>query len=111
MLKNSPQRIKKLVDKHGRGMIRRRFVTSGPSYDQTKTPVDSPITGIAFDFETDEIDGTVIQKKDKMIIVASENEIKKEDKIVDDGIEYYILDLEQVKPGTDVMMYIIQGRA
>lgn len=105
-------RIKSVISRLGRPLAYRTVAKAGSFYDPTLATVDTNITGVVFDFRSDEIDGSIVLKKDKQIVVSADGlTIKKGDSIVDNGVEYKIIDFEEVQPGTEKAMYIVQGRA
>lgn len=111
-MKGFSRRIKRLINREGRSITHRTYTNSGvDDFNPTQTPSDTTVVGIVFDFESTEIDGSIIQQHDKEIVIASDQVINKEDKIIDNGIEYSIVAMEETQPGDDVFMYIIQGRA
>lgn len=111
MAANFSGKITRLINRLGRAVIVRTYTNSGSEFDPTRTPADAPATAVIFDFDASETAGSIIQENDKEIILSSTVPVIKQDKIVDGGIEYNIINLVEVAPGASVLMYIIQGRA
>jgi hypothetical protein len=111
MLASFVTRIAALIDREGRPVTVRAFVNSGSNFDPTRTPTDTPATAAVFDFEASEVDGSIIQANDKDINLSSTVPVDLQSVIIDNGIEYTLINVEEVGPGGDVLMYIAQGRA
>jgi len=103
-------RIKQLIKRGGRIATYRTFVNSGPDYNPTQTPVDTDIYLIEFDFDASERDGSIITSNDTEFAIISDIVIDKKGKIVDKGVEYEIMSVDDVMPGDDPFMYVVQGR-
>ena len=103
--------IKSLVDRLGRDVTLRSYSATGPAYDPVLTPSDQPIKAAVFDYNADEVDGSIIQSSDKEFVIASTVAITKQMKIIDRTKEYNIENLEEVEPGNELLMFIAQGRA
>ncbi len=103
--------ITSLVSRLGRAVTVRTFVNSGSDFDPTRTPTDTPATAAVFDFDASEVDGSIIQANDKEFVLSSTVAIDKQAVIIDNSIEYTLINIEEVGPGGDVLMYIAQGRA
>lgn len=115
-------RISRLVDKVGRDITHRTYVSSGPAFNPVLTQLDVTLRSAVFDFEADEIDGSIIQRHDKQFVISIgpidewylyflSMPISTQDKIVDGGIEYSIVSVNDTAPGDTQLLYIIQGRA
>lgn len=111
MLSSFKGNITSLVSRLGRSVTVRTFVNSGPAFDPVRTPTDAPATAAVFDFEASEVDGSIIQANDKEFVLSSTVAIDKQAVIIDGAIEYTLINVEEVGPGGDVLMYVAQGRA
>lgn len=112
MLDGFVEHIQRLIDQGGRDLTLRTIAKSGSFFDPTNTPTDTTVRGMVFDYEVGELDGSVIQRQDKEILISTIGTvINKDDTIVDNGVEYNIINLEEAQPGPDKLVYIIQGRA
>lgn len=111
MLNSFQGNIASLISRIGRPVTVRTFVNSGSNFDPVHTPTDTPATAAVFDFEASEVDGSIIQANDKDINLSSTVPVDLQSVIIDNGIEYTLINVEEVGPGGDVLMYIAQGRA
>lgn len=112
MLNGFRGNITSLISRLGRAVVVRTKVNSGTSFNPVQANVDVPSTAVIFDYESSEIDGTIIQKHDKLIVLDGTNILTKNDFIVDNGVEYAIISIEEVVPGAQgKLMHVVQGRA
>ena len=112
MLDYFGQNIESLVNRIGRDIIVRNFTKTGPNYAPVLTPVDTPnVKAAVFDYDANEIDGSTIQRDDKEFVIASSATILKTSKLVDGDKQYQIISLEEVQPGSELLMYVAQGRS
>jgi len=110
MLRGFPSRIGALVVRLGRTAIYRTYTITGPSYDPVRTPMNTPITLVEFDFEAPERDGSIITTNDTEFVIDSAVPIDKTGLIVDRGIEYQIVSVDDTMIGNDAIMYVVQCR-
>lgn len=110
MLEGVADRITSLIDRIGRDVEIRTIVDSGTPYNATQTPSDDPARAAIIGFKAHETDGSIIQAQDKKAYISSTESITKKDKIVDQTIEYQIIDLRTVQPGDEKFLYIAQLR-
>jgi hypothetical protein len=112
MLDGFQSNIHRLVSGLGRDMTLKAVVNTGSFFDPAGVPVETTIKAAAFDYTVDEIDGTIIQAEDKEFVISGKGlTINKNDIIVDNSVEYRIVNLEKVAPGKENIFYIAQGRA
>lgn len=102
----------RLIEKFGqRGAIQRYTAGSGrPTYPET------PCDLVVLDYRTDQIDGTRITSKDRIIYISMKGidfELAKEDRIRDGtGTVYEIIPpLKPLNPGGTTVYVEVQGRA
>lgn len=98
-----------LIERFGRTMTLRTLVQSGSAFDPTVTNSDASITGVMTGYRANQIDGTLIQAGDKLLLTHSA--VTVQDKIVDDGKEYSVITVDTVKPGGTTLLYKVQVRA
>lgn len=111
-LKGFKSNIKSLIDRLGRDVTYREYVDSGTDYQPTTTPVDVTVKAAIFSYNLTERDNDIIQHTDRKIAISSDGvTISKNGVIIDDGIEYRLVNLEQVGPKSEVLMYVAQGRS
>lgn len=91
-------------------------VTAG-TFDPTTNTVtgasetDTTIKAVITDFDESQIDGTIIQRKDKQVLITADVVTPKlEDKITDGSVTYQIVNINQIAPGDIVMLYKLQVR-
>lgn len=99
-----------LINRLGRSVLIRTYTQGGTSYDPTLTPTDTPAVAAVFNFKSEEIDGTVIKRDDKLFLIGAISTVTQKDKIVDDSKEYTIISLEKIGPGDEEFYYRVQGR-
>lgn len=100
----------RLISKFGRDFTLRTLQKSGPSYNPVIVNSDVTVKGVFTKFKAGEIDGTLIQSSDKMVIIDSSVIPDVEQRIVDGSNEYSIVDVDEIKPGEIGMIYKVQAR-
>lgn len=98
-----------LIERFGRTMTLRTLVQSGSAFDPTVTNSDTSIIGVMTGYRANQIDGTMIQSGDKLLLTHSA--VTVQDKIVDDGKEYSVITVNVVKPGGTTLLHKVQVRA
>lgn len=79
------------------------------------------VTGVVIDFEKDEVDGTVILRADKRVLVAAKSvtdeggsavnlNIEDYSDILDGGTRYRIINAQVIEPGDTRILYDLQVR-
>jgi len=92
--------------------------TADPTYDPqtgqvTKTEASYTVDAVFDRYETDRVDGTVIQKEDRLILVKPQTGLvpKVGDRITDAaGIQYDIMDVESIIAYDEVFLWELQAR-
>jgi hypothetical protein len=103
--------IKSLINRIGRDVTYREYVNTGTDYNPVRTPVDITVKAAIFNYSRVERGDSIIQSGDRKIAIASDVAIDKDGLIIDDGVEYRLVALEEVGPQSEVLMYVAQGRA
>ena len=93
--------------------------TGDPSYEATtgvvtKNETSFTVTAVFDNYETDRVDGTVVQKEDRKILVKPQTDLRPKigDKITDaEGITYEIMDVEYITAYDQVFLWELQARA
>ena len=102
---------KKLIVKYGRDITWRVETNTGTEWDPVYSQVDTVIRAVQTNFDTKDIDGTNIQHGDKMLLIHdSSGMIMQGDKIIDDGEEWTIVSIEEIRPGSTRYIYKAQIR-
>ncbi|MDJ0952476.1 MAG: hypothetical protein QNJ81_02235 [Acidimicrobiia bacterium] len=118
------QRISRSVDKAFialddlAGPMTLRSQTGDPTYDatsgtMTKNERTFTVQAIFDKYETDRVDGTVIQKEDRLILVKPQTDLRPKvgDNITDaEGIMYEIMDVESITAYDEVFLWELQAR-
>ena len=98
-----------MIAKYGRPMTLRSQATSGTAWDPTIVTTDTTINGVVVDYSLFEIDGTLVQRVDKRILVGAAVVPTVAMKIVD-GVEMSVMNVKEIKPGDTVIAYEVQAR-
>lgn len=90
---------------------------AGSSYDPdtdtfTEETETSSFKGLVTVFKSSDIDGEMILRDDKRILIAAESISKPNngDKITDGSVTYTVVNTEEVKPGDVAVLYMVQVR-
>lgn len=100
----------------GKKKFRVTFIRPGPTTGPTYAPVPGTPTrhllrGVKGKFRRDEIDGTLIQRGDVRFMVESASFVPAtSDKVEIDGKPYSVIDVDQVSPGGEALLYKVQAR-
>ncbi|MCP5006168.1 MAG: hypothetical protein GY941_19840 [Planctomycetes bacterium] len=101
----------RLIAKHGRVIIIRVKTEDDPNdWQTTSTSVDHSVIGVQTQFKTADIDGEMIRSKDKRFLIDGVVEINESMTLIEDGLEYDIINAELVQPGTRSILYKVQAR-
>ena len=110
MLNGFATKLISIIDRLGTDMVLRSYTLSGTSFDPTRTPSDTTVRAVTFDYSNEERFDSTIQKDDRLFLVAANTPVTKQDKIVDGSKEYHIISIENIGPGDEVFHYRIQAR-
>lgn len=69
------------------------------------------VVGVVTAYDPKEIDGTLIQKGDVLLVATYQTEISIDDRIEIDGKKYRVINPHPVKPSTVLICYRVQLRA
>lgn len=75
--------------------------------------VDTPVKALFTQFAKRDIDGELILQTDKRVLIAAsalDAAPGTQDKIVDGGTEYQVINTETVQPGDTAILYMVQVR-
>lgn len=105
--------IKSLIDRLGRDVIYRTYTVTGTDYNPVRTPVDVTVKAAIFNYHQSERDNGIIQTNDRKIAISAGLgvAISKQGEIVDGSVTYTLVDVEDVGPQAEVLMYVAQGRS
>ena len=104
----------KLIADKGRTVTLRQ-VTGGSAYNpltdtMTNATTDTAVKAVFTSFKQDEIDGTLIMRGDKKVLLAAGIEPKGNDVIVDGATQYRVIEIMTVQPGDTTILYTLQVR-
>jgi hypothetical protein len=80
----------------------------------TKTTQETTVDGVVSEYESQDVDGSVIQREDRRILIRHVEglSIKIGDEIEDEsGITYVVQDPKQIRPRDVTLLWDIRGRA
>lgn len=98
----------RLIAKFGMAGTIRRSVSSGPSYDPVITDVDYACQLVVLEIDLSKVDGTLIQKGDRMVYVSTAGlsiQIVESDKVVIGGKEHAIRQCKPLSPAGLTVYY------
>ena len=111
MLEGVAGRIKTMIDSLGRDVDVQGVTSTGTQRRPTNTESEVSAKAAFSDYKDKETDGTIIQSNDRRAHLSWDTAITKQDKIIDGDIEYQIINLRQVQPGSEKFLYIAQLRS
>lgn len=91
----------------------RRYTTTGPDYNPTRTPQDYPITVVELFYETREIDGSLVLTTDKKVIASTAGVTitpSNDDELIIAGVAHEVVSVKPLQPGGIVLLWEIQAR-
>ena len=101
----------RLIAKYGRSLTLKSEALSGASaWSPTVTSTSTTVIGVVVDYRQSDIDGTLILSGDKKIIISSSVVPTAAGRIADGSLEYSIIDVKEIKPGSTAVLYVIQAR-
>lgn len=100
---------RRLIKENGRAMVVRELIKSGPAHNPVITPNDKAALGVMTEFDANERDDS-FTNEDIKVLLAANIEVTKTMKLVDEGLEYTIVNARKVKPGNTTVIYILQVR-
>jgi len=97
-----------LINRFGRDIIKKSVTNSGTSWNPTQSEVTSTITAVFTNFSKNEIDNVLILATDKKLL--SYDEISMTDFILDDSIDYKVMNVDTIQTGDTKIIYKVQAR-
>ena len=98
------------ISEHGRSMLLRTFTQSGDPWSPSLTPVDTPVVGLQTGWTRSDRDQFLIETGDIKILIDSNVEPSTAGRIVDNNVDYSIIDFATVAPGEQTIFYKVQAR-
>jgi len=99
---------KSLIDEFGREITLKVVTNSGTEWNPTQSEVVSTITAVFTNFSKNEIDNVLILATDKKLL--SYEEISLTDFILDDGIDYKVMNVDTIQTGDIKIIFKAQLR-
>ena len=101
----------KMISKYGQSMTLRSYSSSGDEWNPSLTETDTAVTGVLGNYNDGLMDGTLIQKDDKYVLLDSSVNPTEADKIVIDGVVFSIAAVNTINPGGTKVFHKLQVRA
>ena len=95
----------RLLERFGRQAEMLAIKTSGSSFDPIETEVKEPVIIVQLEFTEKDTDFVKVKKSDIKLLIEADANLKEFQKIIDDGIEYEIVDYTPVRPGPVRILY------
>ncbi len=96
---------KRLIAEYGREFVLKTYSNTGTSFDPTVTEeADITLDGVFTKISFENINENLIKKGDKMLLVDSTETISEKQKVFDDSTLYEIVAVEEIKPGSTLIM-------
>jgi len=99
----------KMIKSNGRSVGLVSYVNSGTDYDPTLTSTTTTTKAVQSNFNTFQVDGTVILATDRKYLFAGDVEPAIGMDVLDGGITYKIKNVWQVKPGDTLILSKVQA--
>lgn len=99
-----------MIGENGRPMLLRTFAQSGDPWSPTQAPVDTDVVGLQTGWTRSDRDQFLIETGDIKIMIDSSVEPSTAGRIVDNGVDYSIIDFATVAPGEQAILYKVQAR-
>lgn len=92
-----------MISKFGRNVVLISYENTGYDYDPIQDETNETIKAVVTSFRANEVDGTIIQKDDKMLITVTPLNISQ--KIQDGTRLYKIISVNEIKPAETSIIY------
>ena len=99
-----------LIREYGREMTLRTETSSGDAWNPTISTSDATVVGVVTTFSKFEIANGLVEAQDKRILFAGNVQVTNAKRIIDGGVEYSIVAIDEVKPGPVTVIYKAQVR-
>lgn len=93
----------RMITRFGRSTTLRTNVKTGDEWNPTITPSDATINAVFISFKATDVDNTLIKSGDKMLL--SYTQIDSKNIIIDGGVKYEVVGVEEVKTGDTAILY------
>lgn len=102
----------RLIAHFGQAGVIRRTTSTGDAWNPTQTSTDYDCTLVVLDYSTTEKNGTLIQAKDRKVLIATDGltiEPTDADKLVIGSAVYSIVSVKPLSPAETVILYEVQA--
>lgn len=103
----------RLIKRFGQSVTLRQKTSSGPAHNPTIVNVDNACTGLVLEYNSNEIDGTLILTGDKKLMLSTQGlsvTPNASDTMIIDGHNHTIEDIAHLSPAGTVILWEIQIR-
>lgn len=107
------QTAERLIQKFGQVGAIRRYTITGTDYDPVRTHQDFPCRLVDLDYDDGVIDGTLIKRGDRRVLLSTAGlsiQPEKDDGIIIGGAESSVKDTLPLSPAGTVVFWQIQAR-
>lgn len=101
---------KRLIAAHGRDMALVTITNSGTGWNPTQGETTQAIIGVQSKFSASEIDGELIRKDDKLILISADVVPALTQRLRDGSTDYSIINIVEIQPGETACLYKLQVR-
>jgi rRNA processing protein Krr1/Pno1 len=100
----------RLINKNGRAAKLVSYTETGDAWNPARVETTTDIVLVQTRFKQDEIDGSLIKSDDFLFLIDSSVEPKTDMKIRDDSVDYSIINVIDITPADNTIMYRVQCR-
>ncbi len=95
----------RLIKKNGRQLSIVSIGLAGTAWDPTPAETITTVIGVQTNFNVADVDGNLVQETDKQYLINSAIMINAEMRIRDNGVDYSIVNINEIMPGETLVMY------
>ncbi len=99
----------RMIDKHGRNASLVSMTETGDAWNPVQAEVLAPVVIVQTQFSAMEVDGDLVRSSDKRYLMDS-SVVPTSDMRLRDGVDYSIMNVDEIKPGTLGVLYKVQAR-
>jgi hypothetical protein len=99
-----------LILEYGREMTLRTETATGDAWNPVISTSDATVVGVVTTFSKFEVANGLVDAQDKRILFAGNVPVTNAKRIIDGGVEYSIVAIDEVKPGPVTIIYKAQVR-
>lgn len=99
-----------LIAENGRTMQLVMVARSGAAWDPVQSETTVDVVGMSTMLNYDEVDGDLIRRDDKIILLDSSTPPLVTHRLRDGDRDYSIVNVREIKPGETTILYKVQAR-